>query len=228
MTAPSLLETYLRQAADPAAGEHWAGPPELVDRLAGRLDTRCSDRVVDIGCGVGGPARRLVATIGCPVVAVDVLPAVLREARARSATRRRRAPVYVAATATSLPFRAATFDQAWCLGVVAHVDGLDDLAAEVARVLRPGGRLCLTEALWDGKRPARFATTAPFPWNALTVDQLAGHLTRGGLVDVTVEPWPAFDLAPVTAVRHAALRADLGDGRLRPRLLTARRPDPDG
>jgi SAM-dependent methyltransferase len=223
VTAPSLLETYLRQAADPAAGEHWAGPPELVDRLAGRLATRCSDRVVDIGCGVGGPARRLAATIGCPVVAVDVLPAVLREARARS--RGRAAPTFVAGTACSLPFRAAAFDQAWCLGVVAHVDGLDDLAAEVARVLRPGGRLCVTEALWDGKRPARFVGTAPFPWNALTADQLAGHLARGGLVDVTVEPWPALDVAPVTAVRHAALRADLCDGRLQPRLLTARRPD---
>jgi len=223
VTPPSLLETYLRQAADPAAGEHWAGPPELVDRLASRLATRASDRVVDIGCGVGGPARRLAATIGCPVVAVDVLPAVLREARARS--RQRAAPVFVAGTAASLPFRAAAFDQAWCLGVVAHVDGLDDLAAEVARVLRPGGRFCLTEALWDGKRPARFAATAPFPWKALTADQLAGHLARGGLVDVTVEPWPALDLAPPTAVRHAALRADLCDGRLHPALLTARRPD---
>ncbi|MDQ4005176.1 MAG: methyltransferase domain-containing protein, partial [Actinomycetota bacterium] len=79
----SLNIAYEAQAVGGEFPEHWSGPPELVDRSALLAGTRRDDRILDVGCGVGGPARRLAA-MGCRVVAVDVLPAVAREAAART------------------------------------------------------------------------------------------------------------------------------------------------
>lgn len=214
-----LLRAYRRQAADHDLSEHWSGPPELVDRLAARLAVGPSDAVLDVGCGVGGPARRLHQLTGCPVVAVDVLEAVVAEAR-----RRTRDPGvrFAAAAASALPFVDASFEHLWALGVVAHVEDLDGFAFEAARVVRPGGVVALTEALWDGRRVPRFASTAPRPWRGLRVETVASSLEEAGLA-VEVHPWPGDGIAGALEPSDEALRADLADGRLVPRLLLGRK-----
>jgi len=89
---------------------------------------------LDLGCGTGlyGPMLR---DAGCKVVGVDVSLDQLRHATLRETV--------AAADAAALPFRDGAFDDV--AGIWVHGD-LDDLPAaltEVARVLRPGGRLLL-------------------------------------------------------------------------------------
>lgn len=217
-----LKEVYVTQAHSQEHGDHWAGPPEMVETIAALAGTKPGDHVLDVGAGVGGPARRLAALVGCRVTAIDLLEPVVRVARARSSGRRERLD-FLSASAQALPFRAGSFDQVWCLGVVAHVEETHRLASEIARVLRPGGSACFTEAFFEGERPPRFEASAPRPWHPLASRALAAALRASGLEDVEVLPWPGRKFASDANVFDRNLRADLLKGRLVSRLLLAAR-----
>jgi ubiquinone/menaquinone biosynthesis C-methylase UbiE len=109
--------------------------PLVVDRLAG------CDRIVDIGTGEGQIARHL-ASAGARVVGVDPVAAQVLEADRRNAGAPVAAsrPAYVRAGASALPSADASFDGAVACLVFEHIDAVDEAIAEVARVLRPGGR----------------------------------------------------------------------------------------
>jgi SAM-dependent methyltransferase len=103
--------------------------PLVAEHLAG------ARRVLDLGCGEGQIARRVLADGAERVVGLDAAGAQVVEA-----ARRGGGPRYLRGRAEHLPFPAAAFDAvAGCL-VLEHVDDLDLVVAEVARVLAPGGR----------------------------------------------------------------------------------------
>ena len=91
-------------------------------------------RVLDVGCG-DGQVSRAVAALGAHVRGVDPV-----ELHVRVATERGGGPTYVLGSADALPAVDSEFDAVVaCLGFE-HIDALDDAIAEVARVLKPGGR----------------------------------------------------------------------------------------
>src|SRR5207245_725298 len=81
-------------------------------------------------------------------------------------------------------------DQVWSLGATSHVVDHVAMGTEMARVLRPGGTLAVTEAFWEGRRTPRFAATAPQPWRPLTLGGFMSALEAGGLEDIRALPWP--------------------------------------
>lgn len=101
--------------------------PMLAQRLAGAAV------VVDVGCGEGQVARPAAAS-GSTVVGVDGAAAQLAEA-----ARRGGGVHYARGLATGLPLRAGAADAVVLCLVVEHVEDLDTLLDETARVLRPGG-----------------------------------------------------------------------------------------
>jgi 2-polyprenyl-6-hydroxyphenyl methylase/3-demethylubiquinone-9 3-methyltransferase len=96
-----------------------------------------SCRVLDVGCGGGFIANGL-ALHGHEVVGVDVAESALEVAARHDGTRSVR---YVRGSAESLPFSDGSFDAACAMDFFEHVDALDPVLAEIARVLVPGGRL---------------------------------------------------------------------------------------
>ena len=216
---PDLAEAYLMQARTKRA-EHWSGPPAMVDRIARTLRTAAEDVVVDVGCGIGGPARRLAEVVGCRVVGVDVIPDVLRI----GSRRRMRGVGFVAGDARALPQRDAVADQAWSLGSAAHVPDTDSMAREMHRILRPGGRVAITEAFWEGRGEPLFTETAPRPWHAVTVSGLMSSLASAGFEEISSLPWPGRGLAGALNTDDPQLRRDLREGRLVPVLVVATRP----
>jgi SAM-dependent methyltransferase len=88
--------------------------------------------VLDVGCGEGQIARIAAAD---RVVGVDPTWAQLE-----AAVQRGGAPVYARAGAAKLPFASQSFDAVVACLVFEHIRAVDDAIAEVARVLRPGGR----------------------------------------------------------------------------------------
>jgi SAM-dependent methyltransferase len=107
---------------------------EQILPLAANLLQGAAD-VLDIGCGEGQVAR-LAARIGAErVVGIDPT-----WAQVAVATERGGGPTYARAGAAGLPFANASFDTAVACLVFEHIEAVDEAIAEVARVLRPGGR----------------------------------------------------------------------------------------
>lgn len=227
MALNEMEAVYEAQAIDATHPDHWSGPPEMVDRIAERLRTGTGDVVLDVGCGVGGPARRLAALTGCTVLAVDRLERVVMQGARRTdvaivpdtAVRRGRVR-FAVACAEALPCADASVDQVWCLGVVAHVEDRVRFAEEAARVLRPGGALALTEGFVDGT--PRFLRSAPMPWHGVTPERLADELAQAGFEEISVERWPGGSADGPTG--NDDLDHDLRSGRIRPAMVLARAP----
>lgn len=94
-------------------------------------------RTLDVGCGEGRLTRHL-ASLGHRVAGVDASPTLVAAAR-EAATEME---LHVA-SASSLPFDDASFDLAVSFMCLHDVDDLGGAAREIARVLEPGGALCL-------------------------------------------------------------------------------------
>ncbi len=109
---------------------------------AALLRVQPSDRVLEIGFGHGRTLAWLAERASRGFVAgVDPSPVMLRQARTRN-----RAAIHVSlalASASVLPFEAASFDKGLAVNCVQHWDDLAGDLAEVKRVLAPGGTLLL-------------------------------------------------------------------------------------
>ena len=109
----------------------WAG-------LAGDM------RVLDIGCGLGGPSRYLAATVGCEVVGIDLTPEYVAAATLFAARLGLSGRVsYREADALALPFEGESFDVAWSQHAAMNIADKAALYGEMFRVLRPGGKVVL-------------------------------------------------------------------------------------
>lgn len=119
------------------------------------------DRVLDVGCGIGGPSRYLAATRGCRVTGIDLTQefcdvATMLAARTGLAER----VAYRQADALALPFADASFDVVWTQHVQMNIADKPRLYGEMFRVLRPGGRLVFYDILAGPGGPVYF----PVPW----------------------------------------------------------------
>lgn len=102
------------------------------------------ERVLEVGTGEGQVARAIAAQNSATVVGIDPTANQIDEA-----IRRGGGVEYHRAGAELLPFDDASFDAVVCCLVFEHIDAVDQAIAEVARVLRPGGRFvfCLNHPL---------------------------------------------------------------------------------
>src|SRR5512133_1738708 len=113
--------------------------------IAELLALGASERVLDVACGHGRHARVLAGRVGA-IVGVDRSGAYLRRARATSTET---PPRYLQADLRALPLRSASFDAAysWYASLFMFDDASNAAAlAQIARVVRPGGRLLVHHA----------------------------------------------------------------------------------
>lgn len=105
-------------------------------------------QVLDIGSGVGGPARTLAAEFGCFVFGVDLTAEFCRAAAMlTSLVKLSDRVVFQQADALRLPFRDEQFDAVWSQNTIMNIEDKARLFDEIHRILRPGGVFALETVL---------------------------------------------------------------------------------
>ena len=114
------------------------------------------ERVVDVGAGMG-PATVLAAKAGASVLAVDPTPYMRRILGVRRLAQAGRTAIRVAdGAAESIPADDHSVDALWTVNTMHHWTDMDTAIHELARVLRPGGRLLLVDEDFDAPEHPAF------------------------------------------------------------------------
>jgi sarcosine/dimethylglycine N-methyltransferase len=116
--------------------------------------------VLDVGSGVGGPARFLAATCGCRVTGVDLSEPFVEAARYLTGRTGQDGQVsFETASALELPFESGRFDVVLLQHVAMNIADRSRLYREIRRVLKPGGRFATFDVVSTGGEPHY-----PVPW----------------------------------------------------------------
>jgi len=174
-------------------------------------------RVLDVGAGLGGPARTLAAEFGSHVSTLDLTESYVRAAALLTERLRLGDQVrHHVGHALALPFDDGAFDVVWTQNSGMNISDKETLYAGFRRVLRPGGRLALQEpmagpvqppifpVMW-AREPAQSFLRAPADMRAL-IERAGFRVSAWD--DVTAETAPA---SPAAVPAHSIQRLVMGD-----------------
>lgn len=149
--------------------EFHIGGEEATIALLDQLGLRDGVKVLDVGAGIGGPARLMTARYGADVTGLDLTPDFVETAK--QLTGLLSLPTqFKVGSALDIPFGDGTFDVATLLHVGMNLPDKDQLFAEVARVLKPDGRFAVYDVMRFGAAPS-----FPVPWAS---DPMASFLAE--------------------------------------------------
>ncbi|MFJ6294308.1 SAM-dependent methyltransferase [Streptomyces griseoviridis] len=228
-----------------------AATDRLTDLVAERVAPAAGQHLIDVGCGHGSTAARIVAHHAVRITGVSVsdYQVGLANSRPLPADLPGQA-TFQLADAMELPFPDGSFDGAYAIESLMHMKDKRAALGHLARVLRPGGRLVIAEHHLEGdldaEEAARMADSYAFFKIELTTDRYGALLSEAGLkivdhTDITdnvrrsygpmVEGWRNAARADSDAgtAREWQTAADLGQWffdapQLRYGLFTAVRP----
>jgi SAM-dependent methyltransferase len=152
-----------RQQATWASGDYSAVATLIVpiaERLVDQADLRAGCRVLDVATGSGNAALA-AARLGCDVVGIDYVEALLDRGRERAAAEHLTIDLRLG-DAEHLPFADATFDAVLSVFGSMFAPEHDQTAREIARVTRPGGTIALASWTPDGFLGRLFRTVAQY------------------------------------------------------------------
>jgi SAM-dependent methyltransferase len=154
---------------------------EATVEIADQLRIGATDHIIDVGSGIGGPARYFAHRFGCRISGIDLTAEFCDVARTLTRMLGLAARVdFTQGDALAMPYADDAFDGAYSMNVSMNIADKSGLYREVRRVLKPGGWLLLSEIA----RGPGGDIDYPTPWASCgaacflsTPDE-----TRGGLV----------------------------------------------
>lgn len=163
--------------------------------LAEALDIVPDERVLDVACGSGNGAIAAARRSWGGVVGADYVPALLERGRERAAAERLEVE-FVEADAQDLPFTDASFDVAMSIFGAMFAPDQEKTAAELLRVVRPGGRIGMANWTPTGSVGTMFKTISkhappppgidsPLLWGT---EEHLRKLFGDGISELRVEP----------------------------------------
>jgi arsenite methyltransferase len=153
------------------------GGAALTTRLGRALQVGPGDLVVDVACGPGTSAHQLARETGCEVIGVDLAPPEeADDPRVR----------FICGDAEALPLEDTSVDGALCECALCTFPDKEAAAGELARVLRPGGRVALSDLTANPMQlPPSLASLQAWVAciaDARPLDNIAALLEQAGLV----------------------------------------------
>src|SRR5260370_14623908 len=135
--------------------------PLATQELVALLQPQSGERLLDIGSGIGGPARWIAAKFDCHVTGVDLTPEFCEAAQALNAATGLAARVRIIhGSALALPVRDGAYDAAYSQNVIMNIADKRLFYREAFRALRPGGPLALASLCAGPAGEPYF----PVPW----------------------------------------------------------------
>lgn len=155
--------------------EFHIGGRKATEELMAQLRITAADHILDVGSGLGGPARFLADRYKCRVSGVDLTLDYVETANrlcewvglADHVTLRQ-------STALAMPFQESTFSKAYMLHVGMNIEEKENLCLEIARVLQPGALF----AIYDVMRIAEGELLFPVPWATTSESSAVGSPER--------------------------------------------------
>lgn len=154
--------------------EFHIGGQQATAELAAQLGLRAGLSVLDVGSGIGGPARFFASAYGCRVTGIDLTESFVRVAT--DLTRRTGLSDRVTfrqGSALQLPFEPASFDAATLIHVGMNIEDKAGLFASVHKALKPGGVF----GIFDIMHIEAGALTFPVPWSSKPETSFVAPLT---------------------------------------------------
>lgn len=148
MAIEGTADAPLTEASFQAYDQDHYGGVEAVETLARLAHIGEQTYVLDVCCGLGGPARYLAQTYGCRVMGLDLTASRIQSAqRFTQMVQLAHLVDFRQGNALAMPFANATFDvvigqEAWV-----HIPDKPRLIAECTRVVKGGGRIVFTDIL---------------------------------------------------------------------------------
>jgi SAM-dependent methyltransferase len=134
---------------------------EATIELARYAQIVARDRILDIGGGLGGPARTLASQFQCHVDVLDLTPEYCRVgSQLTDRLRLSDLVTFRQGDALALPYGDGEYDVVWTQHSSMNIDDKAQLYEEIHRVLKPGGRFAFNEIMAGEVAPIHF----PVPW----------------------------------------------------------------
>jgi ubiquinone/menaquinone biosynthesis C-methylase UbiE len=138
------------------------GGEQATAGLAAFMGLRAGMHLLDVGCGIGGPAR-FFAGQGCHVTGIDLTEEFVQVAGILTRmVKLDEHAQFRQGSALELPFEAGTFDGAYMIHVGMNIEDKTGVFRDVARVLKRGGRFAIFDIMSSGNGALEF----PLPWAA--------------------------------------------------------------
>lgn len=178
--------------------------PEQLRELARRLKLGPGRRLLDVGCGRGGPTLYLARHTGCDAVGLDFAQHGVATARRKSVDHRGTGsprspmPAFLVGDAAALPLRDGCCDAVVSLDAVLYLPDRDGFLRECLRVLRPGGGMALVDEVERGGGLLASEREARALFGSALYDTVESHLARLrrlGFARIVVEDWTAAFVA---------------------------------